>query len=195
MLFAHLILAHLVGDFLLQPSSLVLWKMRSKIGVLVHCSVHFFVNIVVLIPVLSQKPLDILLISLFISSIHFFIDLSKISYDLKHDNKPTSFVIDQILHVLSLILTFVVYERYFGPYVDFTKVSSDKIIYNISFIIFLCMTIFVTSVVDIYQYQKQSHKDFSGKIYINRPKKLKRILALSLIYLMITLLIYLIPKS
>ena len=83
MILAYLILAHLLGDFIFQPTKLVKWKMKSKKGLFVHSLVHFVVTSVILIPFLINGYLWLLIVAFAIAFLHFFIDAAKVKYGLK----------------------------------------------------------------------------------------------------------------
>lgn len=98
-LFTKLFLAHLIGDFLLQPGRWVVHKearrARSKYLYL-HILIHFLVTMLLLWDLTYWK----LALSIVIS--HYFIDLAKLYATPLFNNKSTPFFIDQALHVLVL---------------------------------------------------------------------------------------------
>ena len=106
MILGYLILAHLLADFVLQPSKLVLWKIRSKYGVFVHVLVHFVINIIVLLPFILNGYYWPIVAAFVICFAHFWIDQAKISYDLSHDKKVMAFLTDQLIHLLTIMLVY-----------------------------------------------------------------------------------------
>ena len=98
-----LVLAHSIGDFLLQPSNWVKhkedYKVRSK-----YLYTHIAVHLISLL-ILLQFNLEywIGIISIIVS--HYVIDLAKIYLKDKY-NKRLLFFIDQVLHLL--VITIVV---------------------------------------------------------------------------------------
>ncbi|MFH1283970.1 MAG: DUF3307 domain-containing protein [Candidatus Peregrinibacteria bacterium] len=107
MILVYLILAHLAGDFIFQPKSLVKWKMRSKKGLLVHVFIHFVIILLVLIPYLLKGFLWPLAVAFAISTTHFFIDLAKITYIKRHTSGPKPFFLDQAAHLAVIFLIFI----------------------------------------------------------------------------------------
>ena len=97
-LFVSLLLAHLVGDFVLQTDSLCKQKREKKAG-----SPFLYVHamVVSLLSVLAQWNLKLWYVALTIGISHLLIDLVK-AY-CKKDNVWV-FVIDQVLHILVLIV-------------------------------------------------------------------------------------------
>lgn len=98
-LFIQLFLAHLIGDFLLQPGNWVIHKeahkARSKYLYL-HILVHFLVTMLLLWDMSSWKLVLIIVIS------HYFIDLAKLYIAPLFKNKSIPFFMDQFLHILIL---------------------------------------------------------------------------------------------
>ncbi|MBI4975237.1 DUF3307 domain-containing protein [Candidatus Peregrinibacteria bacterium] len=142
MIFSYLILGHLLGDFILQPAKLVEWKMRSKKGIFVHALIHFITNLVIFSPLIYNGYTAMIPISFGVSFIHFWIDSAKISYDLRHDNKVTPFVLDQLLHLVVIIMAYAVSLKYAFqiPNTDFFRFYANFVIINfMSLIIFASM--------------------------------------------------------
>lgn len=96
MIFTKLILAHLLGDFILQPNSWVADKERRKLKspyLYLHVLIHTVLSSIFL------WNTDLWWISLVIGITHFIIDASKLSFQTVK-NKKNWFFIDQLLHVL-----------------------------------------------------------------------------------------------
>mgnify|MGYP000748709253 CR=1 FL=1 len=101
-LFLKLLLAHILGDFVFQPEKWVKDKEKKKvksIKLYFHIDVHAFLLLLVLQFNLQEYWLGFLLI---ISS-HFTVDLLKL-YLQKKPTKRYWFFIDQILHLLFLVV-------------------------------------------------------------------------------------------
>ena len=98
-LFTKLFLAHLIGDFLLQPGRWVIHKeahkARSKY-LYIHILVHFFVTMLLL-----WDPMYLKLVLVIVTS-HYFIDLAKLYVAPLFKRKSIPFFIDQFLHILML---------------------------------------------------------------------------------------------
>lgn len=98
-LFVKLLLAHLIGDFLLQPLKWVVHKEANKIRskyLYIHILIHFLVTMVLLWD-MGLWPL-----ALIIALSHYVIDLAKLYTAPYFRNKGVPFFMDQLLHVLVL---------------------------------------------------------------------------------------------
>jgi len=96
--FIRLVLAHLIGDFLLQTERVFKVKVKYKWGVLLHGSIVGIVSVIFILPYLYQPHIIILMILLYI--IHIFQDKAKIIYNLQMErNNLWTFLFDQLLHI------------------------------------------------------------------------------------------------
>lgn len=185
MILSYFILAHLLGDFVFQPGSLVLWKAKSKKGVFAHSMIHFGINLLVLLPFLINGYLWLIPAAAIISFVHFCLDQLKINYNLTHDQKVLPFVVDQLLHLLTILLVY-----FFISEIPLTLPESTfYLVYSdIRIIIFLSFIIFVSSVIEIFHYEKQREKNKDAKLKINSRKMQTRIIVLTLIYALFMIL-------
>lgn len=104
MLFIKLLLAHLLGDFALQPGSWVREKEQKKyksLKLYLHGLIHF------LLILLFTMDLSLLPAALVIAGSHLMIDAMKLQFQ-REKNKRLWFFIDQILH-LAVILGVVIF--------------------------------------------------------------------------------------
>ncbi|MEB2775772.1 DUF3307 domain-containing protein [Algoriphagus sp. D3-2-R+10] len=102
-----LILAHLVGDFLLQPTSWVKEKESLKVysrKLYIHVLIHGLL-VLLLLWNISQWPIIVS-----VMAAHLIIDMTKL-YGQKKKTKTTWFVIDQLLHLASLIAIWAIFAR------------------------------------------------------------------------------------
>ncbi len=100
-LFTKLLLAHLIGDFILQPTRWLLHKEANKIGswfLYVHILIHF------LLLVLLVWDLGFWKWALFIALSHYLIDLGKLYVSPLFSKKNIPFFIDQFLHLSVLYI-------------------------------------------------------------------------------------------
>ncbi|RQP08510.1 MAG: DUF3307 domain-containing protein [Chryseobacterium sp.] len=100
MILTRLILAHLVGDFLLQPDKWVADKERKKLksGYLyLHALLHAVLAFVAL------WDLWLWWMALLVGGVHFVIDAVKLVFQTQR-SKRIWFFADQALHLLSLVL-------------------------------------------------------------------------------------------
>jgi hypothetical protein len=100
-LFTKLFLAHIIGDFLLQPKRWVIQKEAKKAAsgfLYLHILIHFLVIILLLWDIEYWK------IALVIALSHYVIDLLKIYMTPLFKNKSIPFFIDQFLHIVVLYI-------------------------------------------------------------------------------------------
>ncbi|MDC6406019.1 MULTISPECIES: DUF3307 domain-containing protein [Maribacter] len=98
-LFVKLLLAHLIGDFMLQPTKWVIHKEANKAAskfLYLHVLVHFMLYMLFLWD--FQKWW----IALFLSMGHLIIDMAKLYVNPLFKNKSIPFFLDQILHILTI---------------------------------------------------------------------------------------------
>lgn len=129
-LFLKLLLAHLLGDFLLQPQS---WIRKRKDNIL-YLLLHVFVHLLTLSVVLISSWSAYWLLILSIGCAHLAIDSLKIWWEKLWPYKPIFlFVLDQFLHIAVLIgITFY----YFGIPSGLLQValSDQAILYALAFL-------------------------------------------------------------
>lgn len=97
--FIKLLLAHLIGDFLLQPARWVIHKEANKVAskyLYIHVLLHFIVTMVLLWDLTYWKLVG------FITLSHYLIDLGKLYANPYFKNKNIPFFTDQFLHILVL---------------------------------------------------------------------------------------------
>ena len=107
-----LIIAHFIGDFLLQPKSWVEDKENRKAK-----SVKLYLHILIhgLLALLILWDLNHWLLALLILFSHGIIDTIKL-YAQKESNKSSWFLIDQVLHIVSILGLWVIF---FNPEINF----------------------------------------------------------------------------
>ena len=114
-LFIKLLLAHLAGDFLLQPQRWVqekeLRKHRSP-RLYLHALLHGLLSWVLVWDLLFWLPALIIMIS------HYIIDLSKVIFQ-KPGTRIIWFAVDQFLHVVVLTIIWFVWQSPDFSSVDF----------------------------------------------------------------------------
>ena len=119
-LFLSLLLAHLAGDFLMQPSSWVKDKKKRKIKskfLYYHVAVHW-----VLLLITTQFDSKYFVAVFLIVLSHFGIDCAKLYFEKKKTEKSW-FFIDQLLHLLVIAFT----VKYYYPYdIPFSQLYSQQ---------------------------------------------------------------------
>jgi hypothetical protein len=102
-----IILAHFIGDFILQPKSWVEEKEREKIKspkLYIHVLIHG------LLVLLLLWNLDHWLLALLLMASHGIIDTIKL-YTQKENNKSKWFLIDQGLHIIGILLLWIFFFK------------------------------------------------------------------------------------
>ncbi|REC53313.1 DUF3307 domain-containing protein [Chryseobacterium piscium] len=95
MIFTQLILAHLLGDFILQPNSWVADKENRKLK---SAYLYFHVLIHTVLSFIFLWDLKLWWVAVLVGITHFIIDACKLSFQ-NIQTKKTWFFIDQALHV------------------------------------------------------------------------------------------------
>ena len=95
MIFIQLILAHLLGDFILQPNSWVADKENRKLK---SSYLYFHVLIHTVLSFIFLWDLKLSWVAVLVGISHFIIDACKLSFQ-KIQTKKRWFFIDQVLHV------------------------------------------------------------------------------------------------
>ena len=135
--FVKLILAHLVGDFILQPKSWV--EKKEKHGIksfklYLHGLIHGVLVWLILWDFRYWAP------ALLIMVVHIGIDITKLSFQ-KESNKTGWFLVDQLLHVLSIAILWYVFFNH--------DISVGVLAENTHFWIYLTAILFLTLVCGI----------------------------------------------
>jgi hypothetical protein len=126
-----LILAHFIGDFLLQPTAWVKEKEVKKVK-----SKYLYAHILIhgLLVLLLLWDFNYWLLALLLMISHGFIDIIKL-YAQKEANKSNWFLMDQILHMISILGLWVFF---FKPDINLNPIlSSSKIWIYASAILFI----------------------------------------------------------
>ena len=122
-----LLIAHLIGDFFLQPVKLVEKKKDGIKGLIIHSVIYTLMITSVLL--LFGNIWEIIFWSFLILVSHFLIDYLRIKFTKKFSNNDFSFwafIVDQIIHVLLLVTISLVIKSNLN--------SIGDAIYNISFL-------------------------------------------------------------
>lgn len=119
MILLKLILAHLIGDFLLQPKLWVNDKEAKKLKS-ARLYIHLFIHAVLI--VLLLWDISYWLLAIIIALLHGVVDVIKL-YRQKPSTRPAWFLIDQCLH---LIIILVVYICWFQPELIVFQILDEK---------------------------------------------------------------------
>ena len=109
LLITKMILAHFIGDFYLQPTTWVQDKEMKK-----HKSIYLYLHSVIhgLLVWVLLWDWNAWKIGLALAIVHFVIDLQKLIFQ-KDTTKRNWFFIDQLLHLVSILLSANVYQTGF----------------------------------------------------------------------------------
>ena len=131
LLITKMILAHFIGDFYLQPSSWVQDKEQKK-----HKSIYLYIHSLIhglLVWVLLWEW-NAWTISLALAFVHFVIDLQKLIFQ-KNTTKRNWFFIDQLLHIVSIVLIANVYQNGYLTVDIAALLQSKNIIFVTAYVI------------------------------------------------------------
>lgn len=129
-LLIKLLLAHIIGDFFLQPIHWVKEKEKKKLKspkLYLHIAIHFALLFLILWDI-SLWP-----IILIIGVSHFIIDAIKLLLQ-KKKTKRLIFFIDQFLHVIVIVVTYIIYTK---TSIDFKSIFSEQVLLLITCLVFL----------------------------------------------------------
>jgi hypothetical protein len=102
-----IVLAHLLGDFMLQPDSWVKAKEKVKLRawqLYIHCFIHFVLVMLLVFDLAFWKW------ALLLSILHFITDTLKIFLQT-NKTKRIYFFADQIFHLAVIVLVWMLYQK------------------------------------------------------------------------------------
>ena len=107
LLFTKLLLAHLIGDFILQPNKWVLDKEKKKeksIYLYLHAALHLVLIL------LFVAEVDFIIYGILLAISHGIIDFMKLKFQ-KKKTKRIWFLADQVLHLVMIFIVVLVYNN------------------------------------------------------------------------------------
>lgn len=164
MIFIPLILAHLLGDFLLQPNSWVADKERKKAG-----SVYLYLHILLhaVLAFIFLWNIELWWIAAIIGVSHFLIDWAKLNFQ-NAKTKRTWFFMDQLLHFLVIGALSMLYFPYF-MWDDFFNYESLKLITAVVFLT-VPSSIFIKILISIWTPVTVEHSKLQTESLVNAGK-------------------------
>ncbi|MDT0557670.1 DUF3307 domain-containing protein [Ichthyenterobacterium sp. W332] len=135
-LLTKLILAHLVGDFILQPQSWVEEKEEKKLKSL---KLYFHIGIHILLMFLFVWDFSEWKLILSIAAIHFLVDALKLILQ-KKKTKRLLFFIDQLLHIIAIVVAYYI--------VSDESINANELITENNLLLLTCL-LFLTIPVSI----------------------------------------------
>lgn len=152
-IFVKLLLAHLLGDFMLQPTSWVLDKENKKhksIYLYIHTIIHFFLAWILI----GNTYFVWYAVALAIT--HGGIDFMKLHFQ-KNKTKRNWFIIDQLLHLIVLIAITLFYNN---ERIDFTAFDKKFWIYATGILLLTQPTsILIKNIISIWTPENKKNDD------------------------------------
>ncbi len=164
MIFFNLILAHLLGDFILQPNSWVADKEKKK-GRSIYLFLHVLIHIA--LTMLFLWDFNLWWIALIVGVSHLLIDVTKLSFQTAK-TKRIWFFIDQIAHILVIVALSLFYFPYF-KLEDFFNDESLKIVTAIVFLT-VPSSIFIKTIISIWTPITIDHSKIQTESLVNAGK-------------------------
>ena len=164
MIFIPLILAHLLGDFILQPNSWVADKEKKK-GGSIYLYIHILLHTVLAFIFLWNVKLW--WIAIIIGITHFLIDLTKLHFQ-NGKTKRTWFFIDQIAHLVVIGTVAVLYFPYFRLE-DFFNLRNLELVTAIVFLT-VPSSIIIKTVISIWTPVNAEHNKLQTDSLVNAGK-------------------------
>ncbi len=106
-LFVTLFLAHLIGDFLLQPNKWVADKEKKK-EKSIYLYLHIALHLALMLLFVAKK--DFVIYGIFLAISHGLIDFAKLKFQT-NKTKRIWFSIDQVLHLLMIFFIVLLYTK------------------------------------------------------------------------------------
>ena len=154
-LIVKLLLAHLLGDFLLQPNSWVLDKENKK-----HKSIYLYIHTLLhgILAWILVGEINFGWFALALALAHGFIDFLKLQFQ-KRKTKRNWFIIDQILHLISILILVSLYQNLI---IDFT-IFDNQFWILITGILFLTKptSIIIKNIISIWTPESNNKNDNS----------------------------------
>jgi hypothetical protein len=151
--FVKLLLAHLIGDFLLQPTSWVINKETNKhrsIYLYLHTLLHFILAWILV------GEIAFVWFALGLAIAHGFIDFLKL-YFQNNKTKRLWFSIDQILHLLVIMIITLIYNN---NQIDFESFGNQFWILLTGFILLTKPTsIIIKNIISIWTPENKTNDD------------------------------------
>ena len=164
MIFIPLILAHLLGDFILQPNSWVADKEQKK-GGSIYLYIHILLHTILAFVFLWDR--NLWWIALIIGVTHFLIDWAKLQFQ-NQKTKRTWFFIDQIAHVLVIAALSIFYF----PYFRCEDLFNPRTLQLITALVFLTVpsSILIKTVISIWTPVTVEHSKLQTESLVNAGK-------------------------
>lgn len=164
MIFIPLILAHLLGDFILQPNSWVADKENKK-GGSIYLYIHVFLHTILAFIFLWDR--NLWWIALIIGITHFLIDWAKLQFQ-NPKTKRNWFFIDQIAHILVIGVLSIIYFPFFR-WEDFFNLRNLELITAFVFLT-VPSSILIKTIISIWTPVTVEHSKIQTESLVNAGK-------------------------
>jgi hypothetical protein len=154
-IFIQLFLAHLLGDFLLQPSKWVVEKEKKK-EKSIYLYIHIALHMALILIFVAKK--DFLIYGILLAISHGIIDFIKLKFQTSK-TKRIWFSIDQVAHLLMIFITVLLYTKTTIPIND---IGSRVWIFSTGIVLLTKPTsLFLKNILSIWTPEKKDSKDDS----------------------------------
>ncbi|WP_312818695.1 DUF3307 domain-containing protein [Kaistella carnis] len=164
MIFIPLILAHLLGDFILQPNSWVADKENKK-GGSIYLYIHVLLHTILAFIFLWDR--NLWWIALIIGITHFLIDWAKLQFQ-NPKTKRNWFFIDQIAHILVIGVLSIIYFPFFR-WEDFFNLRNLELITAFVFLT-VPSSILIKTIISIWTPVTVEHSKIQTESLVNAGK-------------------------
>jgi hypothetical protein len=181
MLIFHIVVAHLLGDFVFQSNSLLAKKYKSWTGTLQHALIITLFTALVLFPFWGAWHTWLIVGT--IGTIHFAQDVLKVEFDKRHNKKKSliPFFLDQLMH-LSLIV--LLGQTFYGIVPFSLPVWLDWLYFTQWVPIMFSCVILISHAFDITVFQFKLRREKKNlKYHYDISGMLPRVLGFSIFYL------------
>ena len=180
----QLIIAHLLGDFVFQPNSLIKWKHESWKGTFVHSLVITAFSAILVFPYLRSPKAFFILFLLFLA--HFVQDILKIVYQARPKAKASMwpFFLDQCSHFFFIFI----FASQFAK-LGYIKLEENfrEIYFSTNLMAFAGLVLFFTFALDIVFFETCRIKNKDLKYKRDYCAIVKRLIYFSVAYALLTL--------
>jgi hypothetical protein len=152
-IFIKLLLAHLLGDFLLQPTSWVLNKEDKK-----HKSIFLYLHTLLhgVLAWILIAEIDFIWFAVLLAMAHGGIDYLKLRFQ-KKKTKRTWFLVDQAMHILVIIVITMIYKN---ETIDFTVFDNQFWIFGTGLLLLTKPTsILIKNIISIWTPESKKSDD------------------------------------
>jgi hypothetical protein len=182
-IFSYLLLAHLIGDYPLQPILVYNWKTKSWHGVLFHVFIHLIVTTIFLTVYLAS--ITAIKLALILCVIHFIIDYTKTSTEKYTKNYIVTYWLDQSCHLVSIMIVSLLAFKWNVQPESFANQNIPLIswFFEQAIILYFSLVVFLSYTIEYGSFQKKRQLGLQAKAKFNKKAIVKRLFIGTLIYI------------